>query len=175
MAPVAVGTRVARGAWPGAKRHPPFQRPGLAYLRRLPGSPPLPVGPRRPPPTLGELRGSRKPAPQLPARPTSAARAGASPQLAACGSGNSRRRSESGRGEPSRAERSPRPEGAVRRRRGSCRSSSRTRERCGGGEVTTCFWSPVWTVGTCQDRQNLGKFQENAAGNRGIHRDAVGS
>lgn len=172
MGPVAVRTRVARGVRPRAERHPLFQRPGLAYLRLPPGSPPLSVGPRRRPPTLGELRDSRRPAPQLPACPTSAARAGSVSAASRYGSGNSRRRSERGRGEPSGAERSPGPEGAARQQRGS---SGLTRERCGGGEVTTCFWSPVFTVGTCNDRQNLGKIQENTAGNRGIHRDGVGS
>lgn len=53
--------------------HPPA--PGLAYLRRPPGSPPLPGRPRGRAPALGGLRGSRRPAPQPPAGPTSAASA----------------------------------------------------------------------------------------------------
>lgn len=79
---------------------------------------------------------------------------------------------ERGGGEPSGAERSQGPEGAARRQRSS---SGLTRERGGGGEATACFGSPVLTVGTCKDRQNLGKSPESTAGNRGIHRDAVGS
>lgn len=121
--------------------------PAFAYLKRPPGSPPLPVGPRRRPPTRDQPRGSRKPAPQPPACPTSAASPparGASPQLAAGGSGNSRRRSERGSREPSGAEPSPGPEGTARLRRGAARalaSGSWRRGRAGGdgGGITTCF------------------------------------
>lgn len=69
----AAGTRAEMR---GPRRAAPNrQRPDNAYLRRPPGSPPLRSCPRRRPPTLGGLRGSRSPAPQPPASPTSAARA----------------------------------------------------------------------------------------------------
>lgn len=91
--------------------HPPFQRPGLAYLRRPPGSPPLPVGPRRRPPTLGELRGSRRPAPRLPACPTSAARAGS---VSAASRLRLRKQPKAKRARQRRAERSRAEPGAGR-------------------------------------------------------------
>lgn len=62
----------ARGPEAGGT-HPPA--PGLAYLRQPPDSPPLPGRPRGRAPALGGLRGSRRPAPQPPAGPTSAASA----------------------------------------------------------------------------------------------------
>lgn len=78
------------------------------------------------------------------------------------------------------------PSGARGRkeRRGGDRLAARAlacgswrREHAGAGsrEITACFLSPVFTLSTCKDRQNLGKIQDNTAGNRGIHRDVIGS
>ena len=69
------GQASRRGAGPRGRKAPTRRRPSLSYLRRLPGSLPLPGRPRRRAPALGGLRGSRRPAPQRPAGQTSAARA----------------------------------------------------------------------------------------------------
>lgn len=152
------GSAEQSAAEPGAKVRGPEagrrvrRRPGLAYLKRPPGSPPLPGRPRRRPPSVGGLRGSSSPAPQPRADPTSAAVPTAPPPPVASGSGNSRTRSASGREAPGRAERSPwAGRNSAPPPDGSQGLWPAGAEDMDGRRITARFWSQVFKV---RDRKN---------------------
>lgn len=130
----------ARGPEAGGT-HPPAS--GLAYLRQPPGSPPLPGRPRGRAPALGGLRGSKRPAPQQPAGPTSAARARSASaarrrELRKQPKAELRREEPSGaRGPEGAASRASRPRGSSGQRRLA------TRARGEGGGVQ---FSQPWQI-----------------------------
>lgn len=123
--------------------HPPA--PGLAYLRRPPGSPPLPSCPRGRAPALGGLRGSRRPAPQPPVGPTSAARARSASaarrrELRKQPKAELRREEPSGaRGPEGAASRPPRPRGSSGQRRLATRAR-------GAGQRGVVQFSQLWQI-----------------------------
>lgn len=126
---------------PCGRAAPTRRRPGLAYLRRPLGSPPLPGRPRSRPPALDPLRRPISPAPQPPASPTSAAAPPAPPPPATSGSGKSRRLGARGRDAPGRAERSPRPEGAARPPRAAAGALASGGWQRGRGEDYCVLWA----------------------------------
>lgn len=161
---------------PCGRAAPTRRRPGLAYLRRPLGSPPLPGRPRSRPPALDPLRRPISPAPQPPASPTSAAAPPAPPPPArhewlrkepkagrprSRRAGKSRAEPEAGRGS------TPAPSG----RGSSGQRGLATRTRGGLLRALGRFLKSR----AVRTKQNLEKIQEDPAGNHSIHRDVIGS